>query len=1710
MTTRNNGESQTQEQEDAILDMYLEVLRKSEAHQPVPYDDFLGLILRDLERDIEEHLDEGSLAFPRTEDKLRRIWQKRLKLSPIVWREDRPGPLEIVMNNRRSGPRTTLFDEMLGKGCVKTDDYAEYVAGDFKPTQLRWGREAQATELMLTALQKSLKFLQQRQMNQEDNGKLERGRDQNIIVISEITRMFYKGMRLDKAKRDLPIGEFLMLFTEPDSEGIEVITAVSIVNSGWFLREHDFAELARDIKDKGYDRIDAQKLQDYVCEHGITDPKYRLLYRAGEQERIREKLLLELERDPIERGADFKVVGPIIAEKLCEVMERPLHDFRLGYGRTYLHLCDMNRRLSSEDWRLMVDMIESEPLRYSNLLDLPKTYGFDTLMNSTFSADERNDLQEALSKDKTPSASAEALEKLEKKIRKSATELAVRKPDLTIEDILHSYHKAGKHKHKAAGLAVQERELFLSVDRVEGNPFTIVGLPVEVLFRLFHEFHVEMSIPDISREYWPDDAEQAKISEEDTMALIGRKEEKAHILSDIRQMSHQSPPSDGLEHMRRQFDVIHRARQVWALPELMDGCLKLYEVCYKIGSREKDMPKLHVSILRALNRIAGSLSHSSPQFLSLARQSVAEARIDYIGHLLNRSEDVELGRRLPDDIGRLLDTGTDCLPLEADPGYKSVRQSLYWNENQPVIERGILEFRDYLQTLASRKTQLLAFEQKDVGRTFAETADNTLRDAFRLALAGNIEIEGKRTEHIGEYLVDDWEYFVRTIRNMESEHAQGDRNGLTVFIALGNNGKETMAGLWQALIFLKKGWNVTIAAKSRPMMIYDCHVPSLYFVIPYFDHLVKQHLPASKVLSDYLGKELTLVGNDGKECVDDLKHLRRYVKRKTGPVLDRKPPPPCPFDVFILTGERWYMELVGKDEFAIPPHNPWKGTVIYTLHAHKNRRKPLAIMNERIFSDRGGFVYQHVTTGWYVAQLFRPEIPDRADGGWKSHKEVYTLHGPPGSNLIEILDDQEYKANIRRQICAECRAYAGLQEYTEKLTESPEQQEVGKRKVLLYKSPHKFIRVEVEPLKLTVTVLLEYENGRIRRTGGTQWQKIKGKIPSLIRSIFTGLIYRGMIRDGQSVDPFAIMLLRDDSETKDPTAPKSEKTEKSEWETLKQTADNHKQELPVLPAGSDKCISGSVRFDIMIGTDLPPPDRPSGNATDATAGMYYYARMTYSTDNREYVTRLLPAVYSDKAVRIIGELPDGEELQFVIDGLARLDMRGEQPSLETRPCDTYFYRTTPGDKDSFLEQGKVLRGRRKRITFEDICCAGVVLAPMDYITNRNVRVALNRTLHLTEAGYGNQLIAHTELIRIGGLFLETHRYVSKYWDDPNFISGLPRMEVSSDEGPLIYQLAGPHNLPIESNADEVFPRSGSGRREKIAGAFAAAALLAEYMGAAAIDINMGCCPLFGHGGGIRLAQEDHELAFAIVKAVGKVLGGRLFVSAKTRLIQKRENGTTCVDEERSIDFYRKLKAAGVSWLTVHTRVQADGQGFLNDGKARVKRASLARIIRTLDGILPIIGNGEIVEADDFTRIKEIGCCAAMIGLGMRRDEQILVEGRTFMASSDKAMTYQPPPYAVKGNSDQLDKELISEVIRGYNCDSCAIRDDCLKGWANAVHDGNSPKSCIANAKKVLDGEDIAYVLDRLNDRQRDALREILENRDNRMCRASQTKMATAP
>ncbi|MFT3783247.1 MAG: tRNA dihydrouridine synthase DusB [Nibricoccus sp.] len=153
-----------------------------------------------------------------------------------------------------------------------------------------------------------------------------------------------------------------------------------------------------------------------------------------------------------------------------------------------------------------------------------------------------------------------------------------------------------------------------------------------------------------------------------------------------------------------------------------------------------------------------------------------------------------------------------------------------------------------------------------------------------------------------------------------------------------------------------------------------------------------------------------------------------------------------------------------------------------------------------------------------------------------------------------------------------------------------------------------------------------------------------------------------------------------------------------------------------------------------------------------------------------------------------------------------------------------------------------------------------------------------------------------------------------------------------------------------------------------------AAKICEDMGAASVDINMGCPvkKVVGIGGGAAMMTELKKTA-ALAK--GMVDAVKIPVTAKMRLGWDEQNLT-------APDLARVLVDVGITAIFVHGRTRA--QGF----SGTVNLVGIGAVVEAVPTV-PVIGNGDVTTPEAAKKmIDDTGCAGVSVGRGAFYDPWI--------------------------------------------------------------------------------------------------------------------------
>ena len=195
----------------------------------------------------------------------------------------------------------------------------------------------------------------------------------------------------------------------------------------------------------------------------------------------------------------------------------------------------------------------------------------------------------------------------------------------------------------------------------------------------------------------------------------------------------------------------------------------------------------------------------------------------------------------------------------------------------------------------------------------------------------------------------------------------------------------------------------------------------------------------------------------------------------------------------------------------------------------------------------------------------------------------------------------------------------------------------------------------------------------------------------------------------------------------------------------------------------------------------------------------------------------------------------------------------------------------------------------------------------------------------------------------------------KCGDKVNIVSEMVAINALSRKNEKTYKIADVRNEPYPVIVQLV------GHLPEL---FADAAKLAQDLGAASIDINMGCPvkKIITSGAGSAL-MKDVLTASKIIEAVKNAVN--LNVSVKFRKGWDESSAN-------AVEFAKMCQDSGASHITVHGRTRAQGYSGLADW-------NVIRDVKNAVNI-PVIGNGDVVSVQTAKElIEKTGCDGVMIG-----------------------------------------------------------------------------------------------------------------------------------
>lgn len=149
-----------------------------------------------------------------------------------------------------------------------------------------------------------------------------------------------------------------------------------------------------------------------------------------------------------------------------------------------------------------------------------------------------------------------------------------------------------------------------------------------------------------------------------------------------------------------------------------------------------------------------------------------------------------------------------------------------------------------------------------------------------------------------------------------------------------------------------------------------------------------------------------------------------------------------------------------------------------------------------------------------------------------------------------------------------------------------------------------------------------------------------------------------------------------------------------------------------------------------------------------------------------------------------------------------------------------------------------------------------------------------------------------------------------------------------------------------------------------------AARRAVDIGASLVDINMGCPAKRVVAGACGSAlMKEPQLAQELVRAIAEAVPEHIPVTVKHRAGWDARH-------LNAPEFACAMVEAGAKMITVHGRTRT--QGFSGHSSLDI----IARVRQAVPAHIPVVGNGDVLDVEDYVRMRETtGCDAVMIGRG---------------------------------------------------------------------------------------------------------------------------------
>ncbi|MFX1537233.1 MAG: tRNA-dihydrouridine synthase, partial [Promethearchaeota archaeon] len=1211
-----------------------------------------------------------------------------------------------------------------------------------------------------------------------------------------------------------------------------------------------------------------------------------------------------------------------ISGKLLEIMQKDPVSCKLGYGQSYMVLRPKRDPLTFAEKGLLLQIYYKKQGKYN----YPHLKGLVEKLEKSISEDpEKRSIvvQQILnSNDLTNPKIQDSLKTLTERI--------------LVKDILDEYLKAPptdditekRFLGRAGGLGVQDRDVFLCIKEIQGSPTNIIGLPIDVIFRIFRHFNIRVKNYQPEKKYWPSQLEQEKIFDLDTQLLHTQNLRKDLISREIKKLEKQYDSSSEdnfefiLEFIKNSFQIMKKNYEIKAYDEVENHFKGFFS---KIKNIEKALSNEIDAIKESLKTQIPPRNENQRKLLRLEK---ANCIIEYTNDVVNKelkklyppkpdisTQSVFSTRKFTRTLGKIINQfGNEIYEIPEIPIPERNRvefrpdgkYNLFDNELSlnlldnfdsdtkiSTLERGLEHFTKVCAELSKSSGKLDAHRLEVKTKNSFSASDNTLiKNIFRKIAEYTLldDDYNKGIELNNDIIYDQRDLFLYELEKLSKERT---KNGQSLEIALtsGRRGCEGLLTLLAAFFFANKGYTVSLHVESGPNVDGDMTKEDIAFLLPYFNAIVGEYWTGIKKLEDLIPEKINLENTN-----DDMREL---LTRMSDEQSDDS------YDLIILTDERWYSFLVGTQEQIRPPFNKFKRTEIFTIHIHKNRLQTLPVPDWEFYTEIGHFIDPILTTGSIVFQLFKANAwHDPVTISYSSYK----CH-----DFLKILENDQRLEDIKtfkKQLIKECKAFVGIPEPQEEL-EGPliskdlESDHVSYK----YKSPLKYVDIDIQKKRneddfsLSVTVVLNEFLRDVMELEGNPWPEIKIKIPNLIRSNILHLTQKG---------------------------PDSHILTEEEKQLLKEKASIERELASCIEVVENK---NATYLDVSLDVSKLPAERKRHLEKN-----YIYIKVIKDFGDESLLGKTCEYMQAEFIPKNDGNGKEYLHFIFKNDNFLRVQLQDIQ--ILSKNSDTispilgHVIELRMGANNSETSQPKMIQFQKKTLSRQIIRNKLVMGAPMHRFTDLEKRLIVLKDQ--------KDFVLYTELIKIGNFYSEEFRINPFYEDEPNYSGGLPQMRLSNKEPYPVVQLSGPHTLPLLLTLDKnntVFKDENNTLQN-----FMDAAILAQNNNAVAIDLNMGCPSqaVKDSGGGAELSQDNREFAIKLLETLKEKL--HIPVSAKIRLV-KKSGRINEVDKDKSKSFIEELAQKGADWIVVHMRTIDDSY---SDPAKKDEFYEIIRSIRTIN------------------------------------------------------------------------------------------------------------------------------------------------------------------